>query len=168
MKPTKCPSAFWYHHATVMLSRVPPSRTDQPKSFYLGVPLFLPSYLSIVHSSYTPVSWSFFLFFKEIKCLLSQGLFNCANISEYSSFVSPNYWRPLFSDCSLNSFSSVWLFWTSQLPRPTPPTTAYQSFSLHHPVLSCHFDIAWNYFVYLFYFVLSPSPSLLPVIHSGI
>lgn len=69
---------------------------------------------------HTLQSHGLFLFFKEIKCLVSQGLFNCANISVRIFFFcfSKLLACPLFSDCSLNSFSSVWLFWTSYRPPP--------------------------------------------------
>ena len=46
--------------------------------------------------------------------------FNCANTSVRIFFFcfSKLLACPLFSDCSLNSFSSVWLFWTSYRPPP--------------------------------------------------
>ena len=91
MKPTKCPSVFWYHHAPAMLSHVPPSRTDQPKSFYLGIPLFLPLYLSIVHSSYTPVSWSFFCSSKKSNVFFHRDFLTVVIYLLEYSFVSPNY-----------------------------------------------------------------------------
>lgn len=75
---------------------------------------------------HTLQSHGLFLFFKEIKCLVSQGLFNCANISVriFSFCFSKLLACPLFSDCSLHSFSSVWLFWTSYRPPPPPPHTS--------------------------------------------
>ena len=116
MKPFKCPSASWYHHGPAMLSHVPPSRRDQPRSFYLGVPLFLPSDLSIVHSSYTPVSWSFFCSSEKSDVFFHRDFLIVVIYQlEYSSFVSPNYWCVLifqivveihFLQCNLSELRS--------------------------------------------------------------
>ena len=143
-----------------MLSHVPPSRREQPRSFYLGVPLFLPSHLSILHSSYTPVSWSFFCSSEKSDVFFHRDFLIVVIYQlEYSSFVSPNYWCVLifqivveihFLQCNLSELHSN--------RAPAPPT--HQSLSLHHPILSRRFDIAWNYFV--LFCIVSLTISLTP------
>ena len=134
MKPIKCPSAFWYHHGPAMLSHVPPSRREQPRSFYLGVPLFLPSHLSILHSSYTPVSWSFFCSSEKSDVFFHRDFLIVVIYQlEYSSFVSPNYWCVLifqivveihFLQCNLSELHS----------NRAPPNTPVIIFTSPHSI----------------------------------
>lgn len=99
-----------------------PSLQDRPTQIFLPwcptVPPLIPVHCSlIIHSSLMVI----FCSSKKSNVLFHRD-FNCANTSVRIFFFcfSKLLACPLFSDCSLNSFSSVVTF-LNQLPPPTPP-----------------------------------------------